>query len=338
MSSDFGYVNARIRGMSARGVSDEVLQAAVDSTDFRAFTDVVGQTVYGSSYDEAKAGTSGLQAVDNAVSQHVQDVTGRLMRFSDGAPHQVVATLLLKNDVDDLKSLARSMHAGGTAEGVREALSGLGTIRPQVLERLAESDDLPAAAQVLAIAKHPLAGSFARAVRRYVNDGDLLRIELELDRALYGIMSERAASTRVGPEFAAYVALNIDATNVLTALKITGKGLDAETYFLENGRDVSRRMFDAIVDEGFSALSRMTTGPLASLSTVEAAAQVEGAIRTTIRRWLRKRAQGDPLGVGVVLRFLQDKADEAAKMRLLARGKFYGVARERLVQELGHDA
>lgn len=338
MSSDFGYVNARIRGMSARGLSDDVLQAAVDSADFRAFTDVVGQTVYGSAYDEAKAVASGLQAVDNAVSRHVQDVTGRLMRFSDGAPHEVVATLLLKNDTDDLKSLARSMHAGGSAEGVREALSGLGTIRPQVLERLAEAADLQAAAQVLAIAMHPLAASFARAVRRYASDGDLLRVELDLDRALYDTMAQRAAKTSVGPDFAAYVALNIDATNVLTALKISGKGLDAETYFLEHGQHVSRRVFDAIVDDGFAALSRMTTGPLASLSKVESAAEVEGAIRTAMRLWLRKRAQGDPLGVGVVLRFLQDKADEAAKMRLLARGKYYGVARERLVQELGHDA
>jgi V/A-type H+-transporting ATPase subunit C len=338
MSSDFGYVNARIRGIAARGVRDDVLQAAVDSTDFRAFTDVVSQTVYGPSYDEAKTVVSGLQAVDQAVSRHVQDVTGRLMRFSDGAPHEVVAALLLKNDADDLKSLARSVHAGGSSEGIREALSGLGTIRPQVLERLAEASDLPAAAQVLSVTKHPLAPAFTKAVRGYASDGDLLRVELQLDRALYERMAESAQRIKVGDAFNAYVGLSIDATNILTALKITSKNLDSDAYFLEHGRFVSRRMFDALVADGVTALSSMATGPFAPLAGIESAGEVEGAIRDIMQRWSRKAAQGDPLGVGVVLKFLQDKADEAAKMRLLARGKYYGVARERLVQELGDDA
>jgi len=47
-----------------------------------------------------------------------------------------------------------------------------------------------------------------------------------------------------------------------------------------------------------------------------------------------KRLAADPLGIGVVVDFLRRKEAEAAKVRLLARGKYYGVPRAALEKEL----
>ena len=57
--------------------------------------------------------------------------------------------------------------------------------------------------------------------------------------------------------------------------------------------------------------------------------------RTVTDAQARKLALRDPLGVGVILNYLRLKETETARLRLVARGKFYGVPRERLAEELG---
>ena len=58
-------------------------------------------------------------------------------------------------------------------------------------------------------------------------------------------------------------------------------------------------------------------------------------LRDLLDAQARKLALRDPLGVGVILNFLRLKEAETARLRLVARGKFYGVPRERLAEELG---
>ena len=48
-----------------------------------------------------------------------------------------------------------------------------------------------------------------------------------------------------------------------------------------------------------------------------------------------RQGGSNPLGVGVILNYLRLKETETARLRLVARGKFYGVPRERLAEELG---
>jgi V/A-type H+/Na+-transporting ATPase subunit C len=50
---------------------------------------------------------------------------------------------------------------------------------------------------------------------------------------------------------------------------------------------------------------------------------------------LTRRLSLDPLGVGLVVDYLRRKERETAQLRLLARGKYYGVPREALARELG---
>jgi len=63
-------------------------------------------------------------------------------------------------------------------------------------------------------------------------------------------------------------------------------------------------------------------------------AEAEAVIRSVLDEDARKLAR-DPLGIGVVLDFLRRKEQEAARLRLLARGKYYGVPKDAIVKELG---
>ncbi len=335
MSSDFGYVNARVRGMSSRLLGPDVYQAALDATDFRAFSALLDQSRYASALEEARATESGLRAVDAALARSFHDTTRSMLGFSDGAPREMIAALLRRYDLEDLKTVARAQHAGRDPAELGEALTGAGELRPATLEALTASPDLPAAAQALSVTKHPLASAFTRAARRYASDGDLMAFELALDRAHFAALAELAERGGTSATFRAHARREIDAANLRTALKVAGRDVDAGTLFLDGGREVGREAFLQLAEAGVAGLSQIDSGTFAGLAQAEDLAGAERVIRSALDEASRRAALRDPLGIGVVIRYLRAMESEAAKLRLLARGAFYGVPRSEIEKELG---
>jgi V/A-type H+-transporting ATPase subunit C len=336
MSSDFGYVNARVRGMASRLLGRETFQAALDAQDFRAFTALLDQTPYASALDEARASESGLRVVDRALARSFHATTRRMLAFADGAPRDVIAALLRHYDLEDLKTIARAQHAGRDPTELGEALTGAGELRPATLEALAAASDLPAAAQRLLAAGHPLAAAFANAARAYASDGDLLAFEVALDQAFFASLSEFAERSGVQDKFRVHVRREIDAANLRTALKIAGREVDARALFLPGGEEIELDLFLALAQAGVEGLGQIGKGTFADVGRATDLAGAERAIRAVLDEAARKAAIGDPLGVGVVIRYLRAMESEAAKLRLLARGAYYGVPRAEIEKELGH--
>ncbi|MDZ7800283.1 MAG: V-type ATPase subunit [Trueperaceae bacterium] len=336
MSSDFGYVNARVRGMSSRLLGADVFQAALAAQDFSGFTSVLAQSPYAHALEEAQARGAGLSAVDRALARDFHDVTRGMLSFADGEPRRLIAALLRRYDLEDLKTVARAKHAGRSPEEIGEALVGAGDLRPTLLQNLAAAPDLPSAAQSLAIAKHPLGPAFARAARGYASDGDLHAFELALDKAYFGTLVDTSERRGTPETFRAHVRREIDAANLRTSLKIVGRGGDADAFFLPGGREVSRDAFVQLAAQGVDALSAVRSLTFDAVTSATDRAGAEAAIRASLDAAARRAALRDPLGIGVVIRYLRAKETEAAKLRLLARGAFYGVPRRELEKELGH--
>ena len=336
MSSDFGYVNARVRGMSSRLLGPETFQAALSAQDFGAFTALLDQTPYASALEESRTTSSGLATVDRALARSFHATTRSMLSFSDGAPRAMLAALLRRYDLEDLKTVARAQHAGRDPTELDSALTGAGELRPATLEALAAAPDLPAAAQALAVTKHPLARAFTRAARGYANDGDLLAFEIALDRAYYVTLVDAAQAPGAPDTFRQHVQREVDAANLRTALKIAGRDVDAGALYLPGGREVSRELFQQLAEAGVEGLAQVASRTFGDVAQETDLAGAERAIRTALDDAARRAALGDPLGIGVVIRFLRAKESEAAKLRLLARGVFYGVPRSEIEKELGH--
>lgn len=339
MSSDYGYINARVRGMRSKLLGPPYYQAALDATDFRAFTSTLAQTPYMRELEEAQAGSEGLTAVDQAVARNFYNTARRLLSFSDGQPHELIEVLLLPFDLANIKAIARGKHAGKSLEEIQGSLYPAGPLKPSLLEEAAVAADMASAAQVLALSRTELAGAFLKAARRYQNDNDLFALELALDQAYYATVLERAERAGAPDELMRHFRRQIDATNLLTALKVSGREVDVPTseLFVPGGRDVKRQLFDALVlDTEGSALQALAGGPFAAVAEAAAKGDLAGA-EAEVRSMLdasAKRLALDPLDIGIVVDYLRRKEEEAARLRLLARGKFYGVPREALEREL----
>ncbi len=338
MSADFGYINARIRGLKSRLLGSEFYTQALGDSNFDAFLATLSQTDYMAELEEAQSRESGLGIVDQALARNFWRITRSILNFTDGWPHDLVAMLLMKYDLANVKAIVRARHADRSAEDARSALLPAGQLKPAVLEQMAQAADMPAVAQVLSASGHPLATEVRRAAKQYQDDADLFAFELAVDRAYTRTLLELAESLPVPAAFSNWVRLQADATNLRTALKLRGRPLPAADLFIDSGLRASfnRAAFLAVVaDEGGQGLSHVAEGPFGAVASSESLGAADSIIREVLDERVRKLAIGDPLGPFVVLDYLRRKEREVARLRLLARGKFYSVPRTQLEMELG---
>lgn len=337
MSSDFGYINARVRGLSAKLLEPEFYTQALQDSDFSAFSSTLAQSPYSRELEEAQARGTGLAAIDAALARNFYATTRSILNFSDGRAHDLIALILRRYDLANLKAIARAKHAGRDPQDVEAALMPAGELKPALLDAMASAPDLPAVAQMLAVTRHPLARPFSRAVRQYASDGDLYALELALDRAYFQGVFESLERFDAPDAFVRHMRREVDATNLRTALKLRGRAATttSEELFVRGGKEISKPTFDALLagEGGLSALQGTSFAEAADAATL---AEAERVIRAVLDKSARRVAQRDPLGIGVVLWFLRRKEAEAARLRLLARGKFYDVPRADLERELEH--
>lgn len=336
MSADFGYINARVKGLKSKLLTEDFYVQALNSSDFPAFLSALAQTPYMQDLEEAQSRYSGLPAVDQALARNFYRTTRSILNFSDGYPHRLIALLLRRYDLANLKAIARAKHAGRDSEDALAALLPAGELKPAVLEHLAAAPDLRAMVQVLTLAQHPLAPAFTVAVRKYTDDQDLYELELDLDRAFTASLRETAEKLPLPASFRNYIALEIDATNLRTALKLRGRQAEAADLFLPGGTIFKQQQYAAIIaDQEPETLSVLAGTPFAAVAGADSLSAADNLIRAVLDETARKLALSNPLGPGVVLDYLRRKERETARLRLLARGRFYNVDRQQLEKELG---
>ena len=335
MSTDYGYINARVRGLKAKLLGPEFYTEALAATDFRAFMATLSQSPYMREIEEAQARFNGLKALDVALARDFYGTTRSLLQFSDGLPHDLIALLLLRYDLYNIKALARAKHAGRDVEDAQAVFFPAGVLKPAVLETAAAGADMAAVAQALLVTPTPLRGAFARAAQQYGSDGDLYSLELALDRAYFKAIFDTLKRVSAPADFVRYLRREVDATNLRTALKLRGREGSGDDLYVSGGKEISRSIFDAIMnDTSAGALQNLSTTSFAAVAETETLSEAEETIRSILNT-AAKRLSADPLDIGVVANYLRLKEAEAARLRLLARGKYYGVPRDALARELG---
>lgn len=342
--ANYGYLNARVRGMRTRLVPPGFVDQVLAGGGFEAFADALAQTAYAPDLETARgqAGTArvSLPAVDQAIAANFRRTASALLRYAEGDARKLLGLLLRRYDVANLKAVARAFHAGragaerdDAVEAVLSATLPVGELDPTTLRAMAGARDLPAAAQALVVAEHPLADAFRAAVAAYGKDRDLFALELGLDQTHHASVLAGARKVGAPDPFLRYLALEVDATNLLTAMKLRGRDVDAEACFVPGGRSVSRALFLEIAGGAVAAPLPELRGAFAGLREHEG--ELEGWLRDAIERAARLLTV-DPLDIGLVTHYLRAKERETATLRLLARGTFYGVPAATLRRELGH--
>lgn len=338
---DFPYINARVRAMRSRLLDAGRLEELLALPTLDAFIQALNATPYGHDLQEALARFPALHAVDVALGRQFYGTTAKILSFADGRPHQLIEIVLMRWDLANLRLILRGKHAGSALEEIAGNLIPAGGLNEAALRELAGQPDVPAVVGAFSGLDHPLAAPLAEGLREYLETKDLFALELRLERfyATHGLRVA-AGSGHDQQVVRSLLQSELDATNVKTAFKLqraAGLTREAKTrFFIPGGRIVTEDLFLLLAaaetaEQGMKWL-RVQGFP------VRAVGEDLLAFERDLDRAMAKAQAGlylgDPLGIDIVVAYLALKYNEVRNLRLIARSKSLGIARDRVRREM----
>ena len=338
---DFPYINARVRAMRSRLLEAGRMEELLGLPTLDAFLQALGTTPYSRELQEALSRTSdAVPAVDQALARNFSLTTSRILSFADGKARELIELVLMRWDLVNIRVILRAKHAGRHNDEILANLIPAGRLNEPALKEVAGQSDVTGVVGALGGLDYPLALPLAEGLAAYRESGDLLSLELRLERfyAAYGL---RIAPGRGHDEQVVQGLLQyqLDATNVKTAVKLQQvEALSREEklkFFIPSGRLTEYAFLQladrATAEQGLHAV-RVLGFPVKVAfddpATFERDIDV-AMLRAQIDLYLQ-----DPLGIDVVIAYLAMKYNEVVNLRLIARGKALGIPRDRVRKEM----
>ncbi|GGL01585.1 V-type ATPase subunit [Deinococcus radiotolerans] len=322
MNNPYGYINGRVRMMRTALVEARSLDEAASSVNYQEFLRQISETPLREDLGDATAQGAGLAQLDEALSRNYLKAIAHLRSIAVGQPAREIESLLLRYDLQNVKTLVRGVLTGRSADDIVGGLIPAGTVPWSVLQGAAQSADVASLAQTLAVA----GGKLGQILRSAVSSGasSLLDLEVALDQGYYRAVLAGVRGTHVRR----YFTREIDIRNLLIARQLRGSAANVR-YFIPGGRDVTESDFLRLAGgDNAVAADLQPIAEAADLGTAEAVA------RRLLDEASRNVAMADALGPGVALDYLRRKEQEIARLRLIGRAKFYGLSKDELVKEL----
>ena len=322
MNNPYGYINGRVRMMRVELLESRSLDDAQNAATYPEYLRQISETSLREDLGDATAQGAGLGQLDAALSRNYLRSVQKLRSIVTGQPAQEVEALLLRYDLQNVKTLVRGVLTGRTSDDIVGGLIPAGTIPWSALQAAAQSTDVPSLAQTLSVA----GGKIGGVLRAAVSGGAaaMLDLEVALDQGYYRAVLAGVRRAAVRRYFTRETYLR----NLLIARQLRGSSV-SNRYFIPGGRDVT--------EGDFLRIAGGDNGTVADLAPVMEAPDLGGAeaiVRRQLNEASRNVAMSDPLGPGVALDYLRRKEQEIARLRLVGRAKFYGLSKEELSKEL----
>jgi V/A-type H+/Na+-transporting ATPase subunit C len=347
---DYGYANARIRGMRSRMLSRAFLDGSSRNRACSRLVQELDGTEYGPDLEEALIHGVDATNIDVALRNNMVRTFQKIMGFLNSEAEYLVTTLLGRWDIFNMKTILRAKHMHLPMDELKSGLLPAGQLTPVDLEALAR----PTTYVRSSISPSPGGCRWHPALREghaeFMRTGELATLELALwtDTTRSGRrarLSRRGANMRMARTV---LATQVDVSNLVMVLRLQSadaETIDVDQFFLEGGATITRELYtelakmsdiDEVLDRlrgtrvrsGHSMMCRWSTSSRtrSRCSSARSRTSSPGA-RLGI-------AKGDPLGIGVAVSYLWAKQNEITNLRIIVKGKSVGMPVERVREEL----
>ena len=345
---DYGYSNARIRGMRSRLLKQAFFDDLMASKDMTSVVQKMLTTEYKAEVESRILHGRTATQVDEALKDSMVVTFQKVLRLANDQARHLLITLLGRWDLFNIKTIIRAKHMKFPEEQIVGSLLAVGQLSQVDSEELARQPDVKGVVDTLATWGLPFAEPLREVYPAYNESGDLSLLELALDRYYYEWASTRLkgrkANTRVARDF---LGAQVDTINLLTVIRLLNSDLgatDAARFFLPGGPRVNEELFMELaaksdVDEVFARLKHTPYGaPLeqVAIKYIEkgSVSVFERALEDYLFRQAFATGKGDPLGVGLMISYLWTKANEVTNLRIVVKGVSVGMPVERMHEEL----
>lgn len=345
---DYGYSNARIRGMRSRLLKQAFFDDLMGSKDVGGVIQKLMQTEYGPEVESHILHGRTAGNVDEALKDTMVSVFQKVLSLANDEARDLIRTLLGRWDLFNIKTIVRGRHMNLPAEEITSSLVSVGQLTQIDAEELARQESVKGIVDTLSTWGLPFAVPLREVLPEYHENMDLSVLELALDRYYYQWAAKRLAKRRANSRIARdFLGAQVDTLNLLTCLRLLNSDLgdqDASRFFLEGGIEVTRALFLDLasmsdVDEVFNRLKRTPYGrPIedVALKYIEkgSVSVFERALEDFLFRKAFATSKGDPLGIGLMISYLWARANEVTNLRIVVKGISVGMPEGRMREEL----
>lgn len=345
---DYGYANARLRGMRARLMRRDMLERLTEAADLHQLIQDLMQTEYAPDLEEALIHGRGPNEVGEALRLNLVRTYRKVFGFLNAEAAQIAATVLGRWDVFNLKTILRGKHVHLSNTEISEGLLPVGALSHGDLEGLVKQPDIRAVVDTVSTWNLPQAVAMRDGFTQYARTGDLAEFELALDRYYAEWAAGRLVRGNKNHALARRIlSIQVDIQNLLMIFRIARANLEpteVDRYFLVGGSEVPLDLYQKLagmsdVDEILDSMRGTKYGDLLEQAAErflesQSISVFERALEDYLTRKAIALGSTDPLGVGIPIAYLWSKNNEVTNVRIIARGIAMGMPTNRMRREL----
>jgi len=345
---DYGYGNARVRGMRSRLLTPRFFDDLMAAPDLNRIIQELIDTEYGSDLETAIIHGRTPAAVDEAFRANMVATFQKVMGFLNAEAYGLVGTLLGRWDLFNIKSIIRGKHMHLKPEEIEDGLYAVGALSPAELHVLVNLEDIRAVVDTLVTWGSPYAVPLRNNLAAYGEGGNLATLELALDRYYFEWAASRLGGRRANTKLARMIlGMQADSVNLLTTFRLLKSDIgdvDPKGFFLPGGAYITQELFNQMtglsdVDEVLDTLkstpyARQLESVVTNYVEEGSLSVFERALEDYVMRKALDAGRGDPLGVGITIGYLWAKQNEITNLRIIAKGTSVGMPSDRMRKEL----
>lgn len=345
---DYGYSNARVRGMRSRLLKQSFMDGMMQAKDLGGIITSLMETEYAPDLEERLLHGHTAGQIDLALKDNMVRTFRKVLSLVNDESLAMLGALLGRWDLFNIKTVIRGRHMNLSAEEIVDSMIAVAQLTQIDLDELARQQNVKGVVDTLATWKLPFAVPLRAAMPEYIESGNLAVLELALDKYYMEWAAKRLKGRGVNQQLAhRFLGTQIDTIDLLTCLRLLNADLgdqDALRFFLLGGTYVTEGLFGDLagmsdVDEVYDRLKRTPYGrPLEDVAIKYIESGSVSVFERALEDYLMRRAfaagRGDPLGVGIIISYLWMKSNEVTNLRIIVKGVSVDMPVERMREEL----
>jgi len=320
-------------------LNEEQLREILSFRELSAVAGYLKKTIYGFYFSEGVEGPL-IYTMDTTLRTSLSVSMKKILSFFKGDDNTLIDVLLSRWDLFNIKTLVRGKLNNIPSDEALSATVPAGSLDEGMLREVYKQPSVQAVLDMLFTLRYTYVSSLIRI--RNLNEGNLFKGEVELERAFFKDALSRIKSSRERGLNRAIVEdtikLLIDRYNLVAAIKTAEGGLrseDAIGYFIEGGSLISLDMYKRIV-KGRDVSECMSMIDMAvwkmHWNRFSAQSRITNPL-LLVERWMDyeilnhgiRLPHEDPLHIGLVISYIWKKTNEVINLRTIVRGIYYNL-------------
>jgi V/A-type H+-transporting ATPase subunit C len=348
-SVDYGYVNARIKGMKSRLLGRELLESLILKPDTDAIISELERTSYREELEKASVQYKGLACLEVALRMDIARTFRKIYSLFEKEKDETYARILLNRwDVHNVKTILRGRNIHEPSSEILGCLIPGGELDEATLVELVKQPDVRSVIDLLATWRIPYSAPLTKHLKEFSEKRDLAVMEYALDKfffenALAAIENE-TYDDRIMREM---VMTEIDVTNIRSVLKMIRDRIPVEEAeeFLIPGGTLKVKWLIPLVKAGSikDAMKQLAGSPYEFLAQVPEETFKQEKISVfekQLDKFLIRKGigwfLGDPLSIAMAIGYVWAKFTEVTNIRIIARLKMADTPEKTIREELVH--